>query len=98
MPAPTYTEDEAAVHELGHAALACALDIPFDRIDLSVVDPTRGGWRGQCFLSSDARSMDAIMLDAFQIGGPLTQLAIVPDSIDAARMVSFEPSLFSNPA
>ncbi len=95
MPAPSYTEDEAAVHELGHAAVACALDLEFSHVELIVRDNPRG-WGGHCVLVQTKPYPSNVVIDAFQLGGPLVQLAMIPASV-GEHLNMFEPSLFTDP-
>jgi hypothetical protein len=95
MPAPTYTEDEAAVHELGHATVACALDLDFKRVFITPMPDPALGWRGQCEPGDAFPEGQRVLQDSFLMGGALMQLALIPGSI-APDQALFNPSLFSN--
>lgn len=95
MPAPAYTENEAAIHEMGHAVLAWALKIPFTHVELRPAKPPHSGWAGQCYLAPPVPRR--VLLDGFQLGGPLLQLLLAPSSL-AGHDSLFQPSLFSYPS
>lgn len=97
MPAPAYTKDEAAVHELGHAAVACALGL--DILELVLYTAPAGGpagWYGHCRPGPAFPAEDHwVLQDAFALGGIITQIVQIPASI-APHEALVQPSLFSN--
>ncbi len=97
MPTPAYTEHEAAIHELGHAMIACALGLQFQHVRIRPANAPRVGWEGQCLLVAGQPGLRRATVDAFQLGGPLLQIAVDPGSV-GAHLGIFQPSLFSNPA
>jgi hypothetical protein len=78
-----YDEHTAAIHELGHAALGWCLDVPFVHAEIFFARNGRPGWSGQCKPNSEAAQLSEIRLDAFQLGGPLMQKTMRPESLGA---------------
>jgi hypothetical protein len=76
-----YDERTAAIHELGHALVACCLDVPFEHVEIVLGRKGRPGWSGHCKLKSEAFQRPQIQLDAFQLGGPLAQKVMCPESL-----------------
>lgn len=94
MPVPNYTKEEAAVHELGHAAVACAIQLNFTHVEL-ILRASTDAWGGHCVPAATNETIPWIVLDAFLLGGPLIQKAQRPKSV-GSHLETFEPSLFSN--
>jgi hypothetical protein len=95
MPAPAYTDHEAAVHELGHAMVACALALDLEYVEIRPAIAPRNGWVGQCKPGAAFPKDQWVCLDAFQLGGPLLQMAMLPHSLGGHAGL-FRPSLFTN--
>lgn len=94
MPAPTYSENEAATHELCHAAIAWALNLEIEYVEIRT--HPMGGWSGHCKAGAGFPANSRwIAQDAFSLGGPLGQLILDPCSMAGAE-VYFRPSLFSH--
>lgn len=88
-----YTDYVTAIHELGHAILACALGLPWSCVEIRE-DPAVG-FVGKCHLTGQEDEWLQAQKDAFTMAGPLLQLLMESASVGEYRSI-FEPSLFSN--
>lgn len=90
-----YTALHAALHESGHTAVALALELAIDHVELTLVPGGNEGWRGHCVLVGDGPvNARFAAFDAFALAGPICQLIVEPESLDGQVGV-FQPSLFA---
>jgi hypothetical protein len=90
-----YTESQTAIHELGHVLVACALGMKFEYVEIHPAAPPRKGWDGQCRLIPSCGELHPLYLDAFQMGGPLLQLKMMPETL-GEHLGLFKDSLFTH--
>jgi len=86
------TKREAAIHESGHTAVACAVRLEFQNVQ--VRPDAKSGWAGQCLVKK-GQEMPEVKLAAFQMAGPLVQLKLLPKSV-GELLALFVTSLFEH--
>ena len=93
MADPTSEQFAIAIHELGHALIACALDLPFSGVKIWQNDKLR--WEGKCYMEDEGPSLSEAETEAFNMAGALLQTILAPASL-GENLRLFQSSLFSN--